>query len=77
MFYKKEKANFYLRVLVWSSRDQVPWERLCSDGPSPWQVGAEPEVGWREVFTCPLPATDLSWAPKMTTPMEHGRVNTV
>lgn len=69
MFYKKGKADFYLRVLVWSSRDHVPWERLCSDGPSPWQVEAEPEVGWREVFTCPLPATDLSWAPKMTMPM--------
>lgn len=54
---------------MWSSRDHVPRERLCSDGPSPWQVGAEPEVGWREVFTCPLPAMDLSWAPKMTTPV--------
>lgn len=26
-------------------------------------------MGWREVFTCPLPAMDLSWAPKMTTPV--------
>lgn len=35
MFYKKGKANFYLRGLMWSRRDHVPWDRLHSDGPLP------------------------------------------
>ena len=35
MFLKKEKANFYLRILVWSKRDRIPWDRRCFDGHLP------------------------------------------
>lgn len=39
IFYKKGKANFYLRVLVWTRRDCVSWDKLLSDGPLPSGVG--------------------------------------
>lgn len=35
MFLKKGKANFYLRILVWSKGDHIPWDRQCFDGPPP------------------------------------------
>lgn len=59
MFYKKGKANFYLRVLGWSRRDRVPQDRLRSLEPSPGgggRAGSGLELG----SLCPLPAMDLS-----------------
>lgn len=45
MFHKKGKANFYLRVIVWSRRDHGPWDRLCSDGPLPLVSGGRAGSG--------------------------------
>lgn len=47
---------------------------------SPQGVGVEPEVGWSEDFTCPLPAMDLSQRKggnQDDKAHEHSRVNTV
>lgn len=67
----------------------MPQHWLCSIGCilmdlSLQGVGAEPEVGWSEDFTCPLPAMDLSqkeWGGggagnQDDKAHEHGRANT-
>lgn len=74
MIHKKGKANFYLRLLVRQETTCHSIGCILMDL-SLQGVGTEPEVGWSEDFTCPLPAMDLSQrkggvlATKMTKPM--------
>ena len=59
MIHKKGKANFYLRLLVRQETTCHSIGCILMDL-SLQGVGTEPEVGWSEDFTCPLPAMDLS-----------------
>lgn len=80
MIHKKGKANFYLRVLLWSRRDHVPWDGALSNRPFP--LRSERASRLEKYFTCPLPAMDLSQGKvgqgnQGANAHECGRVNTV
>lgn len=80
MICKKGKANFYLRVLVWSRQDHVPWHRLHSDGPLPSGSGGQSQK-WAGVRISPVHCQQWTrhrgrGATKMTTPVSMAGGNT-